>query len=137
MAGERTATGVDPSGRACRPGVKASAVAAFGHERAHVRMHAPRFGEEHTASCGNRALSIQQMFEHGGPGAVRMVGLRDLRQLLGVAEEYDAGRSETDSCRIRERELAGLFDEDEVERFAVLQAREEPGGTRDEFVLVL
>ncbi len=50
------------------------------------------------------------------PGAAGCSGLRDLRELHRVAEQHERARRRAHRERVRERDLAGLVDEEVVER---------------------
>ena len=74
---------------------------------------------------------------------LRLLGLRalrDLRQLVRVAEEDEVARAAADRHRVGERHLARLVHEERVERCAAWKstvAREEPRRARDELEVVL
>lgn len=55
-----------------------------------------------------------------------VLGLGHLGELLGVAEEDEARRRQPRRRRARERELARLVDEQEVEVLAVIGSRKQP-----------
>ena len=95
-------------------------------------MHAPGLGEENAAILGDRRGIIQQMLEHRTAGAFRMRALRHVRQLLRIAEQDDVARGGADGNRIRERRLAGLVDEQIIERLVECRAREQPRRAGDE-----
>ena len=127
---------VDPpvaqASRECRRRV----VAALGDERADVGVHSPGLGEKDAAAGRDRLLAVEDVLEDRGAGAARVIGLGDLRKLLRVAEQDKIRGGESDGGGVRERELAGLVDEHEVELLAVLLAREQPRGAGDELVIV-
>ena len=115
--------------------VEPARVDEIGDEPADVGVHAPALVEEHAAVLGNRRLAVEQMLEHGQPGAAGMGALRDLGELQRIAEQdHVAGRG-ADGDRVGERDLAGLVDHQVVERAVELGAREEPRRARDELNL--
>lgn len=65
-----------------------------------------------------------------------MLGLADVWELLRVAEQHDVASGKRDADDVSKRVLASLVDEDEVERIAVLLAREQPRGARDELIVL-
>ena len=65
-----------------------------------------------------------------------MISLGDLRELLRVSEQDKIRGRESDGGSIRERELPGLVDEDDIELLVVLLAREQPRGAGYELVIV-
>ena len=75
------------------------------------------------------------MAEHRRLGARRVRALRDLRELVRVAEEDEVPRRGADGDRVRERELPALVDEERVHVLVELLAREEPGRPREQLEL--
>ena len=68
---------------------------------------------------------------------VRLRALRDLRQLVRVAEEDEVARDRADRDRVGERHLARLVHEQRVEEALEVLAREEPRRARDELELLV
>ena len=99
---------------------QAAVVAALGDERADVGVHPPGLGEQHAAAGRDRLLAVEEVLEHRGARAAGVVGLGDLRQLLRVAEQHEVLGGQADGGGVGERELAGLVDEEQVERLAML-----------------
>ena len=68
----------------------------------------------------------EQVLQHGHARARRVDRLPDLRELLGVAEQDQVARARAHRERVGERDLAGLVDEEVVERAVQLLAAEQP-----------
>ena len=83
-------------------------------------------------SGGIVCVVADQVPEHGGAAAGGVRPLDHLVELLRVADEHEVPRGRAHRERVGERDLAGLVDEEVVERAVVLGAREEPGGAGGE-----
>ena len=73
-------------------------------------------------------------------GSLRLVGhraLRDLRQLVRIAEQHEVPRRVADRDDVGERDLARLVDDQRVEEAGEVLAREEPRRARDELELLV
>ena len=68
---------------------------------------------------------------------VRHRALRDLRQLVRVAEQDEVARRMPDRDNVRKRDLPGLVHDQRVEEAGEVGAREEPRRARDELELVV
>ena len=99
---------------------------------ADVRVHPAGALEEEAAILRDRLVLAEQVLEHRGAGAVGMDPLRDLGELERVAEQDERPRRGAHRERVGERDLAGLVDEEVVERLVELLVREQPGGAGDE-----
>ena len=66
---------------------EAPAVVRVGRERAELGPEAPRLGEEQPAVGRDGDVVAEQMLEHGSLGALGVRALRDLRELVRVAEQ--------------------------------------------------
>ena len=88
--------------------------------------------EEEPAVPRNRVGAAEQVLEHRGLRARRVDPLRDLGELLRVAEQHDVPRRRPDRERVGERDLARLVDEERVDGAVHVLAREEPGGAGEE-----
>ena len=107
-------------------------------ERGELRPQAPGALEEDAAvGRHGRLLLPEQVLEDGDLRLLRHRALRDLRELVRVAEEDDRLRARPERERVRERDLAGLVDEQVVELRVELLAAEEPARPGDELVVGL
>ena len=87
---------------------------------------------------GGTVVSLaEQVPEHGGLRLVRHRALRDLRQLVRVAEQDEVPRRVADRDDVRERDLARLVDDQRVDEAGEVLAREEPRRARDELELLV
>ena len=91
--------------------------------------------EEQAAIRGDRPCAAQQVLERRRLGAFRVGALRDLRQLVGVAEQDERARGPGHGAHGRERQLAGLVDEQDVDRVGHVVAGPEPAGAADDLEL--
>jgi hypothetical protein len=115
-----------------------SLVDPLGDEGTHVRVHPPRLGEEHAAVGGDGGVLAEQVLEHAGTAAARVGSLRHLGELLGVAQQDHVRRRAARGECVREGQLAGLVDDEHVDRCVVhVAAREQPRGPRHEVELLL
>src|SRR5699024_3423981 len=96
----------------------------------YLRVHTPALNEEDAAFRRNRLLSCQQVLQHRSAGALRMLGLGHLRELLRIAKQDQVPSGEAYRNGVGEGELPRLVDQNQVKRFAVLGAREEPRRSR-------
>ena len=87
-------------------------------------------------SGGIVASSPSRCSSTEAPAPSRVHALRDLRELLRVAEQDDVARGGADRERVGERHLARLVDEQVVERLVHLLAREEPRRAGDQLHVV-
>ena len=72
---------------------------------------------EEEPALGRHGLVVaEQVLRAPTPSPLRLRALRDLRQLVRVAEEDEVARGRADRERVGERDLAGLVDEERVER---------------------
>ena len=71
--------------------------------------------EEQPALGGHGRVLAEQVLQHAQARALRVHGLRDVRQLQRVAEQDQVARRGARGERIGERELAGLVDHEVVE----------------------
>ena len=74
-------------------------------------------------SAGPCLRFAEQVLEHREPARPRVGALRDLRELLRVAEQDDVARRGAERERVGERDLAGLVDE-EVSTTPSMSSRE-------------
>ena len=77
----------------------------------------------------------EQMREHRRVRARRMRALRDLRELVRVAEQDEVARGRADRERVRERELPAFVDEQRVDVLVELLAREQERRAGEELEL--
>ena len=103
----------------------------------HLRPQPPRVLEEEPAVRPHGLVLAEQMAEHRRLRARRVRALRDLRQLVRVAEEHEVPRRGADGDRVGERELPALVHEERVHVLVELRAREEPGRPREQLELVV
>ena len=96
--------------------IEAPVVVGVRGERAELRPEAPGLGEEEPSLRGHGLVVAEEVLEHREPRPLRVRALRDLRQLVRVAEQDEGARSRPDREHVGERELAGLVDEEHVER---------------------
>ena len=89
---------------------------------------APGRLEEEAALRWHRHRIADQMLEGRGGRAARVDALRDHRQLVRVADQHDRPGTRPDRDGVCERHLAGLVDEQDVERAVELRSGEEPAG---------
>ena len=120
--------------RALLGGREPAVVERVRDEPADVGVHPARALEEEAPVLGDRRALAEQVLEHRAPALAGMDALRDLRELQRVAEQHERPRARAQRERVRERDLAGLVDEEVVELPVELLAREEPGGAREEVV---
>ena len=135
--------------RTCRPGstpssCRAAVTDVLGAQLAGVRqprdglgegrVHAPGRLEEVAELGRQHRLVADQPAERGRVDGVGVGALRHLRQLLGVAEQQQPVAGHRAGEGLREGELPGLVDDDEVELAAAdpLGAGEVPGGAADD-----
>ena len=93
--------------------------------RVHLRAHPPGVLEEDPHVGLHGLVLAEQMREHRRVRARRMRALRDLRELVRVAEQDEVARRRADRERVRERDLPALVDEQRVDVLVELLAREE------------
>ncbi len=72
-------------------------------------------------------MVAEEVLQRGGVGAFGVRAALRLLELLGIAEKNDALRGLRHGEDVGERGLAGLVDEEDVERVRVFLARPEPG----------
>ena len=118
--------------RAHRVGPQPALVELLRDVAADVRVQPERLLEEEAAVGRDRLLVADQVLQHGRVAAVRVRALDHLVELLRVADEHEVARAGAHRERVGERHLAGLVDEEVVERAVVLVAGEEPGGAGGE-----
>ena len=106
-------------------------------ERGQLRPQAPRLREEDPAVGRHRDLVAEQVLEHGRLRLVGLRALRDLRELVRVAEEDDVARRVPDRDHVGERDLPRLVDDQRVEEALELLPHEEPRRAGDELQLLL
>ena len=95
---------------------EAALVEDLGDEGAHVGVHAPGLLEEQ-ALLGADGDPVAEDVSEGGDGRSRRVdALERLVELLGIAEQSDAVTGRRGGQHVRERHLAGLVDEQHVDR---------------------
>ena len=107
-------------------------VELLGDEAADVRVEAERPVEEDTAVRRDRRVVTHQVAEHRRLAPVGMRALEHLVELLRVADEHRRPGGGRHRARIRQRDLAGLVDEEEVEALLVAAVREQPGRPADD-----
>ena len=117
--------------------IEAPVVVRVRGERAELRPQPPGLREEEPAVGRHGLVVAEEVLEHREPRALRVRALRDLRQLVRVAEQDERPRGRPDREHVGERELPGLVDEEHVERPLRRVdvdglAREGPRGARDE-----
>ena len=115
--------------------LEAALVERLRDERVHLRPHPPRVLEEEPAVGRHGLVVAEQVAEHRRLRARRVRALRDLRELVRVAEEDEVPRRGADGDRVGERELPALVDEERVHVLVELLAREEPGRPREQLEL--
>ena len=109
-------------------------VVRLGREPAELRTQPPRVLEEDAAVGRHGLVVAEQVLEHRCLGLLRLRGLRDLRQLIRIAQQDDVPRARAERDGVGQRDLTALVDDQRVERAVELLAREEPARTRDELV---
>ncbi len=77
----------------------------------------------------------EQVREHRRVRARRVCALRDLRELVRVAEQHEVARGRPDRERVGERELTALVDEQRVDVLVELLAREQERRAREQLQL--
>ena len=107
-------------------------VELLGDEAADVRVEAERPVEEDTAVRRDRRFVTHQVAEHRRLAPVGMRALEHLVELLRVADEHRRPGGGRHRARIRQRDLAGLVDEEEVEALLVAVVCEQPGRPADD-----
>ena len=107
-------------------------VGRLGDEAADVRVHPPGAREEEAAVGRHRVLAAEEVLEHGGRRALGMDPLRDLPELLRVAEQDDVACACPERECVGERHLPGLVDEERVDDAFHVLACEQPGGSREQ-----
>ena len=132
QAGAGQAAGLDRLAGALLDRAEPALVDDLRDEAAHVGVHAARQVEEQPALGRDRRLVAEQVLEHRGSGVPGVNALRDLGELERVAEQDEVAGGRADRERVRERDLAGLVDEQVVERLVHVLLGEEPGGAGDE-----
>ena len=75
---------------------------------------------------------LEQVLQAGLSGLARMTPLDRLGQLHLIADQYQVPGRWSDCDRIRQRDLAGLIDEQVVELSLQLLSAEDPGGPADQ-----
>lgn len=70
-------------------GVQAVFVHRVGNESADLGAHAVRSVEKDAAVLGNGLFALEQVLKNGITHVGRLTPLTDLRQLRGIAEQYD------------------------------------------------
>ena len=90
--------------------------------------------DEQAALGRDRRVLAEQVLQHGHARARRVDRLRDLGELLGIAEQDHVARARAHRERVGERDLAGLVDQQVVERLVHLLAAEQPRGPGHEVV---
>ncbi len=125
-------------GRAARVAGQAALVDLLGDEAAHVGVHPAGLDEEHPAVGRDRHLVAEDVLEHAAPAATGVRGLRHLRELQRVTEQDQVAGRPRRGQGIGQRELAGLVDDQHVDRSIPHGvAGEQPGGAGDEVELGL
>ena len=87
-------------------------------------------GRNRPRSAGSVRSAAEDVLEGRRAGAVGMDALADLGELVRVAEQDDRAGGGRAGQRVRERLLAGLVDEQDVERPIELRAGEQPAPSR-------
>ena len=116
---------------------QAPLVVRLGRERADLRAQAPGVLEEDPALRRHGLVLAEQVLQDRHLRLVRLRALRDLRQLVRVAEEDEVARDRADRHRVGERHLARLVHEERVDEALEVLAREEPRRAGDELELVV
>ncbi len=88
-------------------------------------------------SGAQRLVVAEQVLEHRRARARRMRALRDLRQLVRVAEQDDVPRRRPDREHVGERDLPALVDEQRVDVPVQVLAREEERRAGEELELLV
>ena len=107
----------------CWHRVEASLVGRLRDEAADVGVHSPGVREEEAAVRRHRVLRAHQVLEHRSRRALGVDSLRDLPELLRVAEQHDVARARPERERVGERHLARLVDEERVESASSISSR--------------
>src|ERR1043166_1443064 len=97
-------------------GGEAAVVDGLGDEAADVRVHAVGGGEEDAAPGGDGGEAVEEEVERRLAGAAGVDALDRLAELRLVAEEHEVLRRGAGGDEVDERHLAGLVDEEVVER---------------------
>ena len=84
-----------------------------------------------------RLVLAEQVLEHRRVRARRVRALRDLRELVRVAEQDDVPRRRPDREHVRERDLPRLVDEQRVHVPVELLAREQERRAREQLQLLV
>ena len=121
---------------AAASGLQPPLVELLGDEAADVRVEAVRPLEEDTAVRRDRRVAAQQVLEHRRLAPVGMRALQHLAELLRVADEHEVPGGGGHRERIRQRDLAGLVDEEVVEALRRAAVGEQPGRAADEVAVV-
>ena len=98
-----------------RDGVQPVLVREVRDRRAERRVHPPRAGQEVAELVGQRVVAVDQPAERRPVHRLRVPALGHLRQLLRVAEEQQVPGRRRHRDRVREGELPGLVDDEQVE----------------------
>ena len=99
-----------------RAGTQPALVVRLRGEVAELGPQAPGVLEEEPAVGRDRDVVAEQVLEDGTLRLLGVRALRDLRQLVRVAEEDEVARARPGRERVGERELTGLVDEEHVDR---------------------
>ena len=89
-------------------------------------MHPIGRVQQETKLGRDRHVIADEMAKRGRISTVGMHALRDLRQLVGVAQQDDRGGRAADGDHVGQRHLASLVDEEDIDRIEHVVAGEEP-----------
>ena len=113
---DRPVAGRERARRGHRGRLEPALVVGVGGEVAELGPQAPGLGEEEAAVGRDRHVLAEEVLQHREPGVLGVRALRDLRQLVRVAEQHERAGARPRGEHVGEGELAGLVDEQHVDR---------------------
>ena len=93
-------------------------------ELVHLRPHPVRLAEEQPHPLRHGLVPAEKVLQNRRIRALRMRSLRDLRELVRVAEQHDVPRRRPHSQHVRQRHLTRLVDEERVHRLVLAREQE-------------